>query len=406
MSTTTRTALIVGAGIAGPVLAMFLQRAGITPVVYEGRPAPDDEAGAFLNLAPNGVAVLRTLGVAEEALGVRDADDQHRLPQRPRQVTRGESGGDDPDQARAAQPGAPRAGGPARRRHRVRQAAQGYRDHPAHGDRPLRGRLRGPRRLPGGVRRHPLPHPPTDPAGRAAARVHRRDRLRPVHARPVAPAVRRRHADDVRPAGLLRLPDRAVRRGLLVRELRPADRAGSRRSWRPSPTRSGRPRWSSGIATIIPPSPPSSSPPRAGSAGSRSTTCSRSRPGARDRSAWSATRLTPRRRTWGRAPRWRWRTRSCWPSACGISRTCRRRSPPSSRLRKDRVEKIMAAERRIGNQKAPPTACQRATRPGAAVLPQARRQERRASLRLPGRLGPAGGVIGRRSEVPSSGRVS
>jgi 2-polyprenyl-6-methoxyphenol hydroxylase-like FAD-dependent oxidoreductase len=69
MSMTTRTALIVGAGIAGPVLAMFLQRAGITPVIYEGRPAPDDEAGAFLNLAPNGAAVLRTLGVAEEALG-------------------------------------------------------------------------------------------------------------------------------------------------------------------------------------------------------------------------------------------------------------------------------------------------------------------------------------------------
>jgi 2-polyprenyl-6-methoxyphenol hydroxylase-like FAD-dependent oxidoreductase len=69
MIATTRTASIVGAGIAGPVLAMFLQRAGLTPVVYEGRPAPDDEAGAFLNLAPNGAAVLRTLGVAEEVLG-------------------------------------------------------------------------------------------------------------------------------------------------------------------------------------------------------------------------------------------------------------------------------------------------------------------------------------------------
>ncbi|HEV8044597.1 MAG TPA: NAD(P)/FAD-dependent oxidoreductase [Rubrobacter sp.] len=64
-----RGALIVGCGIAGPVLAMFLQRAGITPVVYEGRLEPNDEAGFFLNLAPNGVAVLDTLGIKEEVLG-------------------------------------------------------------------------------------------------------------------------------------------------------------------------------------------------------------------------------------------------------------------------------------------------------------------------------------------------
>lgn len=64
-----RTALIVGCGIAGPVLAMFLQEAGIAAVVYEGRPAPDDEAGAFLNLAANGLAVLETLGIGEEIAG-------------------------------------------------------------------------------------------------------------------------------------------------------------------------------------------------------------------------------------------------------------------------------------------------------------------------------------------------
>jgi FAD-dependent urate hydroxylase len=61
-----RTALIIGAGIAGPVVAMFLQRLGITPTVYEGRPAPDDEAGAFLNLAPNGLAVLKSLGIYDD----------------------------------------------------------------------------------------------------------------------------------------------------------------------------------------------------------------------------------------------------------------------------------------------------------------------------------------------------
>ena len=64
-----RKALIIGCGISGPVLAMFLRRAGIEPVIYEGRPEPDDGAGYFLNLAPNGVAVLDTLGIKDEVLG-------------------------------------------------------------------------------------------------------------------------------------------------------------------------------------------------------------------------------------------------------------------------------------------------------------------------------------------------
>jgi 2-polyprenyl-6-methoxyphenol hydroxylase-like FAD-dependent oxidoreductase len=66
---TGRKALVVGCGIAGPVLAMFLRRAGITPVVYEGRPEPGDEAGAFLNLLENGLDVLDTLGIREEIEG-------------------------------------------------------------------------------------------------------------------------------------------------------------------------------------------------------------------------------------------------------------------------------------------------------------------------------------------------
>jgi 2-polyprenyl-6-methoxyphenol hydroxylase-like FAD-dependent oxidoreductase len=61
-----RTALVIGGGIAGPVVAMFLKRAGMTPIIYEARPAPTDDAGAFLNLAPNGLAVLATLGIAGE----------------------------------------------------------------------------------------------------------------------------------------------------------------------------------------------------------------------------------------------------------------------------------------------------------------------------------------------------
>jgi 2-polyprenyl-6-methoxyphenol hydroxylase-like FAD-dependent oxidoreductase len=87
---THRKALIVGCGIAGPVLAMFLKRAGIDPVIYEGRPEPKDEAGFFLNLAPNGFDVLNTLGIKEDDAGGRHPDHQHRLPESPGQEARGE----------------------------------------------------------------------------------------------------------------------------------------------------------------------------------------------------------------------------------------------------------------------------------------------------------------------------
>jgi 2-polyprenyl-6-methoxyphenol hydroxylase-like FAD-dependent oxidoreductase len=65
-STSEKKALIIGCGIAGPVLAKFLQRAGITPIIYEGWPEPRDDEGAFLNLAPNGLDVLGTLGIKDE----------------------------------------------------------------------------------------------------------------------------------------------------------------------------------------------------------------------------------------------------------------------------------------------------------------------------------------------------
>jgi 2-polyprenyl-6-methoxyphenol hydroxylase-like FAD-dependent oxidoreductase len=59
---TDKKALIIGGGIAGPVTAMALQRAGIEPVVYE---AYDEgaglDAGAFLTVAVNGLDALRTL---------------------------------------------------------------------------------------------------------------------------------------------------------------------------------------------------------------------------------------------------------------------------------------------------------------------------------------------------------
>ncbi|WP_267643496.1 FAD-dependent oxidoreductase [Haloarchaeobius amylolyticus] len=63
-----RKALIIGCGVAGPVLAMYLQRVGITPIIYEGRSEPRDEEGFFLNLAKNGTDVLETLGIEDEVL--------------------------------------------------------------------------------------------------------------------------------------------------------------------------------------------------------------------------------------------------------------------------------------------------------------------------------------------------
>ncbi|WP_326691143.1 MULTISPECIES: FAD-dependent monooxygenase [unclassified Streptomyces] len=60
-----RRALLIGCGIAGPVLALFLQRIGVEAVIHEASEDPRDDVGAFLNLAPNGLAVLETLGIRE-----------------------------------------------------------------------------------------------------------------------------------------------------------------------------------------------------------------------------------------------------------------------------------------------------------------------------------------------------
>ena len=54
-------ALIAGGGIAGPVTAMALRKAGIDATVYEAYDRAADGVGAFLTLATNGLAALRTL---------------------------------------------------------------------------------------------------------------------------------------------------------------------------------------------------------------------------------------------------------------------------------------------------------------------------------------------------------
>src|SRR5437016_13125808 len=60
-----KKALIIGCGLAGPALALFLKRAGIEAEIYEARETPE---GYALNLACNGMAVLQELGLDSAAL--------------------------------------------------------------------------------------------------------------------------------------------------------------------------------------------------------------------------------------------------------------------------------------------------------------------------------------------------
>ncbi len=67
MTNPTRKALIIGAGIAGPVTALFLRRAGIDAQVYEAWPYATGIGGG-LQIAPNGMHVLAELGLADEII--------------------------------------------------------------------------------------------------------------------------------------------------------------------------------------------------------------------------------------------------------------------------------------------------------------------------------------------------
>src|SRR4029453_2665396 len=61
-------ALIAGGGVAGPVTAMALQRAGIEAVVYEAHVPTAGEAGSYLTVATRGPAALRAIGPAGPVL--------------------------------------------------------------------------------------------------------------------------------------------------------------------------------------------------------------------------------------------------------------------------------------------------------------------------------------------------
>ncbi|MFJ2839867.1 NAD(P)/FAD-dependent oxidoreductase [Nocardia sp. NPDC087230] len=61
----TRSAVVIGGGIAGPVAATALLRAGIDAHVYEAYSGPSEGIGSGLALAPNGVAALDILGAGD-----------------------------------------------------------------------------------------------------------------------------------------------------------------------------------------------------------------------------------------------------------------------------------------------------------------------------------------------------
>jgi 2-polyprenyl-6-methoxyphenol hydroxylase-like FAD-dependent oxidoreductase len=77
-------ALIIGAGVAGPVAAMALQKAGIDARVVEAHPLDSGEVGSYFTISPNGLDAL----AAVDALHVARAEGfAHR-----RNVLRGSSG--------------------------------------------------------------------------------------------------------------------------------------------------------------------------------------------------------------------------------------------------------------------------------------------------------------------------
>lgn len=64
---TKNKAIIIGGGVAGPAMALFLNKIGINAEIYEANEAIFS-SGAGLNLAPNGLNVLAELGLAEKII--------------------------------------------------------------------------------------------------------------------------------------------------------------------------------------------------------------------------------------------------------------------------------------------------------------------------------------------------
>ncbi|WP_055528487.1 FAD-dependent oxidoreductase [Streptomyces graminilatus] len=67
-----RTALVIGGGIAGPVAAMALRRAGVEAAVHEAYDHTADEVGGGMSIAPNGQDALDAIGAGDlvRAIGI------------------------------------------------------------------------------------------------------------------------------------------------------------------------------------------------------------------------------------------------------------------------------------------------------------------------------------------------
>ena len=60
-----KNTLIIGCGIAGPALAMALQKCDIPATIYESQDATENSSGWFLYVGPNGMNVFKTLGIQD-----------------------------------------------------------------------------------------------------------------------------------------------------------------------------------------------------------------------------------------------------------------------------------------------------------------------------------------------------
>ncbi len=80
--TATRSALIIGAGIAGPVAALALRLTGVDAAVYDATVPGREETGLTLTLAPNGQEALRIVGALDAVRAIG-------LPMSGQQVTDG-----------------------------------------------------------------------------------------------------------------------------------------------------------------------------------------------------------------------------------------------------------------------------------------------------------------------------
>ncbi|MEV4320008.1 NAD(P)/FAD-dependent oxidoreductase [Actinocrispum sp. NPDC049592] len=70
--TETRTAVVIGGGIAGPVAAMALAKAGIEARVFERFDQPADGIGGMIGLAPNGLNALGSIGLLDAVLEIAE----------------------------------------------------------------------------------------------------------------------------------------------------------------------------------------------------------------------------------------------------------------------------------------------------------------------------------------------